>query len=425
MKNNSLMPSPIILLGDHYLCNKNIVAAKKKYKEYDWIDISASTDSPDKIRSISTEIPFLSNPKILLIKDLPNKKAIREFLIDLIKTSKSDTRFIIWDSEEAIKVDPKTKTFNKTWSEFLEEFKQFKDHKIINNGSRFSEKEDGDCVSFVIENFSKYKRTISRDVAQVFMQLVGKERSYIVSEIEKLCIIAPQTITVEFINDSVYPSSKEAILYKFSNALDSNYNEAIIALDQFLDLNINANVLAEIMMKKARWQLATAYFYHLGVGLDDIPRRLMQMGKFPSVAWHSDKLTYDQKKNGSSEYDSTIKIQDFMSRKLGLPIDYFGESKEKTRAEVIPMDFMAIQIVNSMAKNVIRPALSALPIDKVRHMTYDKYLFNYLFISEKLKQIRYGNNPIQDLYEMIVIFTDKTLKEKEPKQEDIFEKMEV
>ena len=414
------IPSPILLIGDHYLCNKNIQASKRKYKEYEWISISATDSTPDEIRSCASERTFLAKPKILLIQDLPNKKAVRDFLLDLVKTKSHEVKFIIWDSESAIKIDPKTKAFNKTWGDFVSEFKSIKDSKVVDNGFVFSDKEDGDCVSFIVDGFSKYKRHISRDVALVFMNLVGKERSFITSEIEKLCMSAPQTILLEYIEEFTYPSSKEAILYKFNNALDSTYNSAIVILDQFLGADVNANVLAEIMMKKARWQLAAAHLYSLGMGFEDIPKKLMRMGKFPSVAWHSDKLSYEQKKKGSEAFDDMVKMQEFMSRKMGIPQDHFHEPKDKIRAEVIPMDFMAIQLVNSMVKNVIQPGLSVASADRIRYLVLDKYLSNYLFVSDKLKEIRYGSNPVQELYEMIAVLTDRTLREREPTKEDEF-----
>ena len=416
----SEMPSPILLIGDHYLCNKNIQASKRKYKEYDWITMSATDNTPDEIRSCATERTFLGKPKIVIIQDIPNKKAIREFLIDLIKISSSEVKFIIWDSEGAIKLDAKTRSFNKTWVEFIKIFKAIKNSKVVDNGFGFSDKEDGDCVGFIVEGFKKYKRTISRDAALVFTHIVGRERSFITSEIEKMCMSAPDTISTDYVEQFAYPSARGAILYKFNNALDSTYNSAIVVLDQFLEADVNANVLAEIMMKKARWQLAAAYLYSLGMGFEDIPKKLMQMGKFPSVAWHSDKLSYDQKKKGSESFDDMVKIQEFMSKKMGIPQDYFNEPQDKIRAEVIPMDFMAIQLVNAMAKNVIQPSLNVASADKVRHLVLDKYWINYLFIIDKLKEIRYGSDPTQELYEMIVVMTDRTLREREPVKEDEF-----
>lgn len=412
------MPSPILLIGDHYLCNKNIQSSKRKYKEYEWVTMSASDNSPDEIRSCATERTFLSKPKVLLIQDLPNQKLVREFLLDLVNSTNSEVKFVIWDSEGAIKIDEKTRTFNKTWADFIQRFKTIKNSKVVDNGFSFSDKEDGSCIGFIIEMFQKYKRSISKDVALVFMNIVGRSRSFIVSEVEKICMSAPQVITLGYVEEFTYPSSKEAILYKFNNALDSTYTSAIVILDQFLGSDVNANVLAEIMMKKARWQLSAAYLYSLGMGLEDIPKKLMQMGKFPSVAWHNSKLSYDQKKKGSESFDSAEKIQEFMSRKMGIPQDHFNLPKEKARAEVIPMDFMAIQLVNAMSKNVIQPSLNIVPSDRIRSLVYEKYMNNYLFISSKLKEIRYGSNPIQELYEMIAVLTDRSLRENELLKED-------
>lgn len=418
------MPSPILLIGDHYLCNKNILASKRKYKDYEWITMSATCNTVDEIRACATERTFLARPKIIIIKELPNKKAIREFLLELVSSSSSEVKFVIWDSDGAIKPDPKKMTFNKTWTDFITKFKSIKYSKVVDNGFGFGEKEDGGCVGFIINGFKKYKRSISKEVATVFMHIVGKERSYITSEIEKMCMSAPSQITLGYVQEFAYPSSKEAILYKFNNALDEKYSDAIVILDHFLGVDINANVLAEIIMKKARWQLAAAQLYSLGMGLEDIPKKLMLMGKFPSVAWHSSKLSYNQKKSGADSLVEPEKKQQFLIRKMGIPQHYFGDPKEKSRAEVIPMDFMAIQLVNTMSKNIIAPALKVADSARVRSLVFDKYMRNYLFVSDRLKEIRYGSNPVQELYEMIAVMTDRTLRDRDEEKSDAFVKLE-
>lgn len=418
------MPSPILLIGDHYLCNKNMLASKKKYKDYEWVTMSATSDSVDEIRACAIERSFLARPKILVIKSLPNKKAIREFILELVSSSNSEVRFVVWDSEGAIKPNAKTMAFNKTWTDFIQKFKAIHGSKVIDNGFGFSDKEDGGCVGFIINSFKRYKRTINKEAATIFMALVGRERSLITSEIEKMCMSAPKNVTSGYVKENAYPSSKQAVLYKFNNSLDDLYIEAIRVLDQFLDVGINANVLAEIMMKKARWQLAAAQLYSLGMGLEDIPKKLREMGKFPSAAWHSSRLSYNQKKTGADSLDTAVKKQQFMSRKMGVPSDYFHEPNDKARAEIIPMDFMAIQLVNSMASNVIRPALKVADSVKVRSLVMDKYMRNYLFISDKLKEIRYGSNPVQELYEMMSVLTDRTLRERNAEKTNAFSKLD-
>jgi len=120
------IPSPILMVGDKYLCQKNVNSAKKKYSDFKWIILSATEDSVDKIRMESGTRDFFSRKKLLLIKEIPNLKDVREFLLDLVKSSSDNLKFILWDSENSIKPDPKTKAFNKTWTDFIDGIKKNK-----------------------------------------------------------------------------------------------------------------------------------------------------------------------------------------------------------------------------------------------------------------------------------------------------------
>jgi DNA polymerase III delta subunit len=431
-------PSPILIIGDQYVSKNNILAIKKKYGEfYRIVTVSASDSSIDEIRTEAGLMDFFAQPKIIIVNDLPNQKAVREAILELASETSDNTKLVVWDSTNAIKFDPKTKSPNKTWSDFIEKFGSIKDSKVINNGAGFTDKDDDDSLELVKTAFAKYKKTISNETIKIFISIVGKDRGLLLSEIDKLGLNSPTVITNDFILDNTFPTSKEAVIYKFSNALDGNYSQAIVMLDNFLDMGMNQNLLGEIIAKKVRWQLAACYYYSVGMSWYDIDRQLMEMGKFPSYAWHNPKMSYDQKAKITQDATDTEEgFSQYKIKAIGLPLYYFGspstkkkkgteeeeevevgeakvEKKKKTvslgKKEVLPMPFLATQITTALNANFVKPNNGIIDAKELRIKLFDKMLTVYLETVNKLKEIRYGEDPTQDLYEMVRIVTDRSL----------------
>jgi len=413
----SEMPSIVLVIGDIQLGKNTIVKAKKKYSSYHWETVSASETSCDEMRMIAGFREFGKPKKAVLIQDIPNKKQIREFLSDLVRSNSETLKFVLWDSDSQIKIDPK-KGMNKTWESWISDLKSNKGFTLINNGYDFAENDSVGCVSYVVDLFLKRNRKINTDVAQVFVDMVGKNRAMLITEISKLCIIAPEVITHDFIINNTFPTSKEAILYKFGNELDSgNLKNAIVCLENFLDNGVNANVLAQIMMNKARWNLAICHLWSEGKDWNSIKNEVLDMGKFPSIIWHNDQIPLAQKKKLAVECSIPEDMENFMVRKMGIPYDYIDIPKPKTKpnkvvktGEIIPLPFMADIMINSVRKNVIAPNVKKYPEAQLRKLVLYRAIKVYLYLSDSLKQIRYSQESQKEsLYEMVKTWVDISL----------------
>lgn len=432
--------SPILIVGNQYLSRNNISSLKSKYGEfYCFVQMSASKNSLEEIDSAAGVMDFLDQPKVILIEDLPNQKAVREFILDLASQTNDRVKFIVWDSTNAIKFDPKTKQANKTWSEFIAKFERIPNAKIINNGADFTEKDDNDCMSFVKNCFAKNKKNIKNEAVALLISIVGRDRGLLLSEVEKLCAGCKEEVTLAIVAENAFPTSKEAILYKLGNALDEGYSKSISMMEQFLDAGINANVLAEIMAKKARWQLAAAHLYSKGMDWFDVDKCMVNMGKFPSCVWQSN-MGYDQKQKASSDIETFEGFNKYITRDLGLPDYYFSPGKKKVKAkeedieekegeekegekkakkvvsvplgkkEILPMPFMATQITSALHKNFVLPNGGKMSLEIIKEKLLNHALNVYLGVVEKLKDIRYGDSPEQALYDMVRILTDRNLE---------------
>ena len=430
------MQSPILIIGDIHLSKNVIVSAKKKYRSVQWETVSATNQTPDEIRMISGFNGFISSEqkdKIILIQDIPNKKQVREFIVDLVKSSSEHLKFVIWDSLGHIKIDPKTREINKTWVDFVQLIKHLPDSKIIDNGFDFTEKENIDCIKYIHDCFGKYNKKIQDKAAIVFIDIVGKNRGLILSEVQKISLNSPDVITPEFITENAFPTSNESALYKFGNAIDTgNLPNAINSLEDFMSHGVSPYILTEILVKKARWQLVVSHLWNNNIQWMDIPDIIMDMGKFPSKIWHDGGMSVFEKRKKTEDFDTGTSRIRFMSDDLGIPLSYFvnevkeskkkkkkddsGDKSEKTdkpaviNGECIPLRFIAQQIVDSVHSVVVEPNKNKFKNEEIREKVFNRCLFSYLRILDLMKDIRYNSkDTVNSLYEMIKILTNHEL----------------
>jgi len=404
--------TPILIFGDAYISKDKILAVKKKYSSAIQVTMSAAKISPNEIRAEIGTSGWGEDQKLVFIEDIPNRKEVRKFLLNIAAHPLKDVKIIVWDSTNQIKPDPKTKKLNKTWGGFVQSFKDIPDAKVINNGAEFTHKDKDTCVSFVRGIFKKHAKEVSDENIKLLMEIVGKDRGLLKSDIEKLCLTSPKVVTSDFILENAFPTSKEAVLYQFGNVLDdASYDEAINMLEKFLAAGINPNVLAEVFMRKARWQLAATYFWVHGVGWSSISTRLMSMGQFPSQIWHNPQIS--NKKEVASDFQGAEGILKYMVFHNGLPGKYFPNLQPKKkkikvklkRAERMPFAFQADQTVNFVRDQIVGNCSQDDPSIKERIL--NRALKVYLFIQEQLADIRYNaNNAVEPLYEMTKVMTD-------------------
>ena len=423
------IPSPILIIGDSYMSKNTITSAKSKYKNAKWETIDASKTELDEIRMLAGFNSFFEEDKIVLIENIPNRKQVREFLLDLATSSTESLKFIFWDSNNHIKIDHKTKDYGKTWGEFVNGINEIKNSKIIDNGCDFTEKDSMSCVKFIQDNFNKYGKTIDDRGAIIFSDIVGKNKGMLLSEIQKLSLNCPDIIDEEFIVSNTFPTSKDAVLYQFGNMVDTgNYISAIMMMEKFINVGVSKYVLADMLIKKARWQLAVSYLWSSDATWYNISGMLMEMGKFPSAVWHDNNMTPNQKKVASGVYSDLETKAKYMIDTMGMPEDYFnvigkksdGENddgeKVKVRksesGECIPMPFMAQQIVEVVKCRIVDPNKNKYALNELKSKVLDRAFITYINVFDLFKDIRFNkNDEKQCLYGMVKELTDFSLKE--------------
>lgn len=409
----SAIPSPVFIYGDAALAKKDLVKIKAKYADRQWEELSLEDNTPDQIRMEAGMVGFGFSEKILLIKELQNLKAIREFLIDLSKNTRQDVRIIIWDSEEIIKCDPKTRTINDTWSDFIEQIKSISGHKVITFGDEFTEKEEQDVVKYIQGLFAKHGKQIAYDAAKLMSTIVGRKRSVLVTEVEKMALSSPTNIDKQFVIENAYPITQEAILWKFGNVIDEfNFVVSIKTMKEFLESGVHANVIAEILCKKARWQLAACHLWASGMSWYDVEQGICQMGKFPSMVWHASGST-SEKKARSEKLKEPMAAIEWFSKDLGLPDYYFSALREKGAkvkgGETIPMPFMVSQMVKNLQDKIVSPNAQKYAPEELRKKVLNRATKTYEIVLDGMKNMRYNSLYEQELYTMIRALSDNRI----------------
>lgn len=411
----SMIPSPVLIIGDPVLSQRTVFLSKKKYNDFSWITIDANENTIDDIRSISGMNTFEDSKRFILIKNLQNKKDFREFIAELVQSSSDDLKFVIWDSSSEIKSDPKT-GINKTWQDWINLLKKNEKFVLVNSGFDFPDNDYKDSVSYVESLFQKNNKKIDPVASKIFIDIVGRNRAMIVSEVNKLSIISPQNIDRNFVIDNCYPSSKSAVLYQFGNDLDSgDLSKSIISLEKFLSSGIDANILAQIIVNKSRWHLAICSFYKEGLDFYTIKSKILGMGKFPSCVWHNDQLTDSQKNKLASNLNEDENMISFMSLKMGIPLNYINVEKKSNiktvrKGEVIPMPFMADMMMSYFQDKIVNTNKKNYSDQDLRNNILNRAINLYLLCTECLKDVRYNEiSQKESLYEMVKAWTNTTV----------------
>jgi hypothetical protein len=117
---------------------------------------------------------------------------------------------------------------------------------------------------------------------------------------------------------------------------------------------------------------------------------------------------------GLPEYCFNIKESKKRKKKIEEDVEEKEVKESKTKKTVIlgkkeclPMPFLATQIVTSLQNSFVTPNSSNL--DNIRVRMLNRAINVYLSVVEKLKEIRYGDDPRQCVYEMVKIITNKML----------------
>ena len=405
-------PQAMLLFGEPVLAKRDVVRAKQKYKTAQWREFPMK-DNYDKIRMEAGILGFGVLQKYVLITDIDNTKDCRAFLLDLCCTIKTGVHIIIFDSDSTIKIDAKTQAINDTWLEFVNAFKALPNTKVLNYGGDFDAKDDG-LLTFVQKHFLKFGKTISSDNASVFQKIVGTNRAMICSEIEKLALCCPSEVTTDFLVDNCYTTNDDVVLYRLGDMIDrGSLMNAMAMTKEFLSNGMNANVIAETLARKARWQLVACSLWASGLSWADVDARLCQMGKFPSEVWHDDRLSLTERKGQEAKLKSHSDAIDFLvSRGFDKTCFPTPDKKNKLKGgETIPMSFIASRITSYISRQIVAPNMKVSG-DNVKQRITQRAVNVYLTVTENLKLIRYDiQQSEQCLYEMLRALVDVRLPE--------------
>jgi hypothetical protein len=389
-----LKKSITFIIGDSFLGSKNIGEIKSLYPNCNWISLTFGKDSLKDIKMLCKSVGVFDIEKIILIKDIKNTKQFREFIIELSSCKVDKLKIIIWDSSEIINIDPKN-GISKTWRDFFNNCSVNGNFSLINNGSDFSEKEKTQIEDYVRNSFSKNMRRISKKNIELFIEIVGRNKGIISSEINKLCLVAPEEVDKKFILENAFPSSKSFIFYNMANYLDQSYKASISEMEYLIGIGKEPYYIGNLILSKAKWNLAIADLYSKGNDWFNVKDIILKIGKFPSSVWNNDQIPDSKKKKLCDNLKDLENLKEFMVSVWGCPEYLFEGDLSGRRADSINSSFIAEMMIKSVRDKQLKKS-------KNKSDLVNRFLKIYLECCRELKEIRFGEtNPVNCLRNMI------------------------
>jgi len=355
-------------------------------------EISAKDVDEDMVRTMCGSSLMGFGQTLVILKDLPNRKEYRNFLISLISGLEISVTVVLWDTEQHVK---DIRNPAKVWVEFINTLKGL-EVKMIDKGSDFGTqwKDRTEVIKFVKGEFKRYDRTISDVNAELFGEIVGLGRGMLITEIERLSIAGPKNISEQFILDNAFQSSSAAVLYKLGDLIDKNQiEETMNKIHDFLQIGIYHELIGEVLLRRARTILASGYFWAKGHNDSQNCDMLMNMGKFPSAVWHSSGSS-GEKNQKASKCSSQKGIEWYFSKYLGMPEKYFGDISPKAKkskdgflyTESLPHRIVAQKAVEFVHR--VEQAYRGKTPD-IQASVIGRLIDVYLSVSDSLKEMRY------------------------------------
>lgn len=382
------------IFGDSILGSEIINEIKDSYSGYNWSSVCFSRENLKDIKILCKSCGIFDIAKIVLIKDIKNTKEFKDLVLSLTKSTLDNLKIIIWDSSEIINIDPKIGV-NKTWSDFFNKCKVSNNFKFINNGSDFHEKDNIKINNYVRDLFLKNNRRIDKKNIDLFVEIVGKNRGIIYSEVKKLCITAKEEIDKQFILENTFPSSKSFVFYNITNYLDKSYKASISEMEYLISIGKDPYYIGNLILFKAKWNLAIADLYRQGNDWFNIKDLILKVGKFPSSVWSNDQIPDSKKKKLSDNLKDPRNLKEFMLSAWGCPYYLLDCGTEKRVSDSINSSFIADMMVKSFRYNQV-------PKTKSKVDLVNRSLRIYIECCQEIKEIRFGDsNPVICLKNMI------------------------
>lgn len=345
---------PLLIYGNQSISRDYI------NKHYSGKTVFYPLNELDPSELISNIFSYGIERKIFVITGFRANKENRELLSSIVENCKD---VILFDTENSIR--EKDGAFvPATWAPWIKEFKNV--GTMVNSGFDFDEKEFYECASYVKSQFKNNNVDISQEDSQYFVEKVGYKIDIIHREIEKLAI-THSLINKEIIDNDVICYRKETLLYKINNSFKNrSYNDVVYAIESFMNSGFNENVIAEVLARKAKWNLVVAYL-------------LYRDGNWNSV---SSILNMNKVKMFDDQFIEMFKKE--------------SDSEKEVKTDSISSPFILNEIVQSF---------KILKVEPNRGKDYMKKLFFlemdlYLKVLDSLKNIRYGDDPKSELYSM-------------------------
>lgn len=251
----SSLPEKILQIKKHFFPGGDLLN--------NWVEIQSPLSKRQKeidpkwFNHLDAELSYSSwddGKKIILLRELVDNAQFLDFIFNAIQKISSNNYMVLCDSANVIQ-EGKAKTDNCDWKKLFEYCK--KNAHMVNLGSPLKSSSKEEQVKFVIDAFSKKEKEISSENSMLLMEIVGVDRSFINSEIEKICMIVDnKSISKDDIINVAFPISQDYPVWQFYSSISTgSFTKMMDAATKLVNGDFNLDSILLLSMKQLRWHV--------------------------------------------------------------------------------------------------------------------------------------------------------------------------
>jgi hypothetical protein len=301
--------------------------------------------------------------RTFVLKTTGDDAHAREMLIKSAKNIPDNTTLIVWDvrNPESLK-----KAASPTMDDVKASFKL--NGKVVDAGKPLSGLSAISQVAWLIKTGEENGLTISKDCAELMLELYDSNRAIIEGEIVNLSFMSDGILEKSTLVENAMPIQKDFPIYKFYTAFNSGeYRLAMDAAQELIERGFPVDIIIGYAVKQTRWQVVVA---------DALRKK-----KDPYTYVGSFGTSDYSKSRKKVESDRSITKEILLEDPLSL------DEKERPKKEKAPTGRTIKEIVEFLVGKVLTKHIPPTEKDK-RRAVYEQVMKRYILLLNGMLELR-------------------------------------
>lgn len=270
MSTQNKLKNVILIYGDPSFYSEKLIKIKRHFfpnmsvippylwKEIDVPHFKKKSKSEEKwINVIDSEITCSSwgdDKKFIILRELVDSAVFLKFLFNILKNIPQNNYLILCDKKNVL--NNGKSSFNKLrWGDLIQSFSPY--ITSVNTGSSISALSVNEKVNYIVDEFKKYNKKISKENSSALLEIVGDNKLMLNGEIKKISFaIDNDKINKDDILELAFPMSQNYPVWLFYSAINTgSYSKTMEASEKLLENKFKYDSIIILSLKQIRWQV--------------------------------------------------------------------------------------------------------------------------------------------------------------------------